>query len=86
LNREQRKKGDPKTPNKYQICSKRSWDGQVRKWRRQLHFYDPPGTAAPSDVNNDVEISEESDGKDEGVVAMETEVMDTVQSVEVVQE
>jgi len=37
----QRKKGDPKTPDKYQVCSKRSWDGQVRKWRRQLHQYDP---------------------------------------------
>lgn len=36
-----RKREDPKTPNKYQVCSKRSWDGQVRKWRRMLHFYDP---------------------------------------------
>jgi len=40
--REKRQKGDPRTPNKNQVCSKRSWDGQVRKWRRQLHFYDPP--------------------------------------------
>jgi len=38
---DERKKGDPKTPDKYQVCSKRSWDGQVRKWRRQLHQYDP---------------------------------------------
>lgn len=37
-----RKREDPKTPNKYQVCSKRSWDGQIRKWRRMLHFYDPP--------------------------------------------
>jgi hypothetical protein len=36
-----RKREDPKTPNKYQVCSKRSWDGQVRKWRRMLHVYDP---------------------------------------------
>lgn len=32
----------PQTPDKLQDCSKRSWDGQVRKWRRALHRYDPP--------------------------------------------
>jgi len=37
----QRKRGDPITPRKNQICSKRSWDGQIRKWRRMLHEYDP---------------------------------------------
>ncbi|EGC36948.1 hypothetical protein DICPUDRAFT_94190 [Dictyostelium purpureum] len=36
-----RKPTDPKTPNKNQVCSKRSWDGQVKKWRRLLHQYDP---------------------------------------------
>ncbi|GAB5368791.1 hypothetical protein AAMO2058_001350000 [Amorphochlora amoebiformis] len=30
----------PVTPKKTQICSKRSWDGQVRKWRRLLHGWD----------------------------------------------
>lgn len=40
--RSQRKRGDhPWTPNKNQLCSKRSWDGQVRKWRRALHKFDP---------------------------------------------
>ena len=40
--RNQRKRGDhPWTPNKFQICSKRSWDGPVRKWRRALHKFDP---------------------------------------------
>ena len=28
-------------PDKFQTCSKRSWDGQVSKWRRILHIYDP---------------------------------------------
>eukprot|EP01123_Difflugia_compressa_P012429 TRINITY_DN52_c0_g1_i3.p1 TRINITY_DN52_c0_g1~~TRINITY_DN52_c0_g1_i3.p1 ORF type:complete len:665 (-),score=185.43 TRINITY_DN52_c0_g1_i3:192-2186(-) len=31
----------PKTPRKAQCCSKRSWDGQVKKWRRDLHRWDP---------------------------------------------
>ena len=35
-----RVKGDPKTPDVYQKCSKRSWDGQVKKWRRALHAFD----------------------------------------------
>jgi hypothetical protein len=52
-----RRREDPKTPNKHQICSKRSWDGQIRKWRRMLHFYDPEGT----ELNLDVEMGPEDD-------------------------
>jgi hypothetical protein len=36
-----RLKEHPKTPRKSQACSKRSWDGQVKKWRRELHKWDP---------------------------------------------
>lgn len=54
-----RKRDNPKTPNKFQSCSKRSWDGQIRKWRRSLHLYDPPGTAPPGD--DDVLMSEAGD-------------------------
>jgi Histone RNA hairpin-binding protein RNA-binding domain len=32
-----KRKRRAKTPDKYQICSKRSFDGQISKWRRQLH-------------------------------------------------
>jgi len=39
--KDQRLKEHPKTPRKSQTCSKRSWDGQVKKWRRELHKYDP---------------------------------------------
>ena len=39
-----RMKEHPRTPDKMQGCSKRSWDGQVRKWRRMLHSWDPPAT------------------------------------------
>jgi len=39
----------PRTPSATQQCSKRSWDGQVRKWRRLLHAWDsvPARAAAP---------------------------------------
>lgn len=33
---------DPRTPDKFQICSTRSWTGQVKSWRRRLHEWDPP--------------------------------------------
>lgn len=40
--RYQRSKVHPRTPDIRQVCSKRSWDGQIRKWRRLLHEFDPP--------------------------------------------
>ena len=32
---------DPMTPDIHAPCSKRAFDGQVRKWRRMLHAWDP---------------------------------------------
>jgi hypothetical protein len=39
--RECRTPENPRTPKKEQACSKRSWDGQLKKWRRELHLWDP---------------------------------------------
>eukprot|EP01123_Difflugia_compressa_P006466 TRINITY_DN186_c0_g1_i1.p1 TRINITY_DN186_c0_g1~~TRINITY_DN186_c0_g1_i1.p1 ORF type:complete len:652 (-),score=166.58 TRINITY_DN186_c0_g1_i1:402-2357(-) len=41
VTKEQRKPDHPRTPKKTQACSKRSWDGQLKKWRRDLHLWDP---------------------------------------------
>jgi len=41
IQRELRMPWHPQTPDKNKVCSKRSWDGMVRKWRRLLHRYDP---------------------------------------------
>lgn len=40
--RNQRRKGDPQTPNKISMVSKKAFDGMIRKWRQALHKYDPP--------------------------------------------
>ena len=36
-----REEKHPMTPNSKQECSKRSWEGQMKVWRRRLHFWTP---------------------------------------------
>jgi len=45
----------PRIPDLFQVCSKRSWDGQVRKWRRELHAYDPEGTPLPDNLEDELD-------------------------------
>jgi len=58
VSRSARKRGDPWTPEKSQVCSKRSWDGQVRKWRRALHKHDPEELASHQDNENVTSLDE----------------------------
>jgi histone RNA hairpin-binding protein len=60
IERDARSTVDPRTPDAYQVCSKRSWDGQVSKWRRMLHQWDPNGEPEPE---FDVEMSEVSESQ-----------------------
>ncbi|KAF2070220.1 hypothetical protein CYY_008466 [Polysphondylium violaceum] len=72
-----RKPTDPKTPNKYQICSKRSWDGQVRKWRRLLHQYDP--SSAEGKEFNDEDLEKELNALEINENENENEINNTEQ-------
>ena len=49
----------PKTPQPRKQCSKRSWDGQVRKWRRALHLWDPEGEGGDVDSELGSEVASE---------------------------
>ncbi len=40
----------PKTPRITRQCSKRSWDGQIRAWRRALHRWDEPQETQSHDL------------------------------------
>jgi len=52
------KQTTPEPPKKTQGCSKRSWDGQLKKWRRDLHLWDPNNTDAfKALLNSDLVVS-----------------------------
>jgi len=71
--RKQRKKYvHPQTPDIKQVCSKRSWDGQVKKWRRRLHEFDPPASE-----NEEAPLLFSSDNGDDGQASHSPEEKDS---------
>lgn len=63
-NRNSKDSHQPVTPRKNQKCSKRSWDGQVRKWRRELHFWDPAEYTYNGSEEEGIEEEENYQGDD----------------------
>ncbi|EFA79864.1 hypothetical protein PPL_06684 [Heterostelium album PN500] len=59
VKKSRRKKTDPRTPNKNQVCSKRSWEGQIGKWRRLLHQFDPADALSKEMI--DIALDDDSD-------------------------
>ena len=57
--RRERQDGHPRTPQPGKSCSKRSWDGQVRKWRRELHKWDPEGQGKGEEEGEGSELGSE---------------------------
>lgn len=49
VTRRERTKDHPWTPDKFTVCSTRSWSGIMRIWRRKLHFWDPPSVVAQNE-------------------------------------
>ncbi|XP_064630641.1 uncharacterized protein LOC135489284 [Lineus longissimus] len=85
-----RLKGQPRTPDKFGKVSRRSFDAQVRIWRRKLHFFDPEGQEKSVDSKSDVLFNDassttssvahedSSSGCISGCVSQETETWDDV--------
>lgn len=70
--RAQRKREDPRTPEVDRQYSKRCWDAIVRKWRRELHKWDPEankendendGSVANIDLNDLLDLQQLSEHK-----------------------
>lgn len=62
--RKKRQAYHPKTPNKFRKCSRRKFDGLVKKWRKLLHAYDEDPEQL-EDMRNSIDTNEMSDNTDD---------------------
>lgn len=63
----------PRTPDPYMAQSKRSFDGRLRKWRRELHRWDPKEGALGESVTFKVAPKSQATASAAGQSAEETE-------------
>jgi len=60
LPRKHRKPYHPKTPNKFRKCSRRKFDGLIKKWRKLLHVWDENPELLP-EMKSSIDAEEDDD-------------------------